>query len=596
MAVLMHILVYISAVNHVLGASLSVSGSSRYAELNRPFTLTCTVSQAANLIDKVLFITRASTDAFASLRQNMASCSVFNVARPGYTVSCGSGTDSSSSSTKTYSLTINRAAEHDAKDWWCDLSTAKTRSNTFSLQFSRGPDSVTLSPPPPGSVAEGDSLTVTCAASCNPPCSYSWTLGNQRISATSQLTLTNINRSQTGNVYMCTATNSLIPKSKTKQFTLTVYYGPDSVQLNTTSPLTVKEGDDVAVPCGATNCSPSCSFMWKFKSQIKSSSDVLSLNNIQRSSAGSPRLDHRVSFQKEFATAVGGDVTLKISVIANPTPTFTWYNLTDGNKNRLGSRSPATTGVSAVGKLTLTNVQHGDIGTYQVVVSNGAKDTDLVKNVTLDVSGSPNIPSALSVWSSDPHSVSVAWLEGFNGGSEQTFLVQYRVDTISRWTNVTEVILEKGVNTIQKAVISNLQPKTRYLVRVLAYNIYGYKGFTKEQETLTLPPGESFLPTSSNKLTGEGIALGIVIGIATAVWIETFFVILWRRGFVCASSKSDGKQSEGNVHQHGQLDDTRRGNRTELDNSGDQANTYEGLGIREDTPYAKMELYENLKT
>ncbi|XP_041346965.1 CD166 antigen homolog, partial [Gigantopelta aegis] len=150
-----------------------------------------------------------------------------------------------------------------------------------------GPDSVTLNPSPSASVAEGFSLTVTCAATgCNPPCSYAWTRGNQQISSTSQLKLTNINRSQTENVYTCTATNSLIPKSETKQFTLTVYYGPDSVQLNTTSPLTVKEGEDVAVSCEATNCSPSCSFKWMFKSQSKSTSSVLSLNNIQRSAAG----------------------------------------------------------------------------------------------------------------------------------------------------------------------------------------------------------------------------------------------------------------------------------------------------------------------
>ncbi|XP_041346803.1 Down syndrome cell adhesion molecule-like protein 1 homolog [Gigantopelta aegis] len=577
-----------------------------------------------------------------------------------------------------------------------------------------GPDSVTLSPPPHGSVAEGGSLTVTCAASCKPPCSYSWTPGNQQISPASQLKLTNINRRQTGNVYTCTATNSFLSTSKTKQFTLTVYYGPDSVQLNTTSPLTVKEGNDVAVSCEATNCFPSCSFTWKFNSQSKPSSDVLSLNNIQRSAAGdymctarnrnthksldtiitldvhyqssissltlnslstpvtvdeltpmilrcdvdsnpgshikllnksqtlrevthskqaeytwneagcldtehymceagnniksavsesvqlvvrcSPRLDHRVPFQKEFTRAIGGNVTLKISVIANPTPTFTWYKLTDGNRNNIGSSSSPTTDVTAAGKHTLTDIQHGDIGTYQVVVSNGAKNTDLVKNLTLYVAGPPNIPSDLTVWSSDPHSVLVAWIGGFNGGSEQTFVVQYRADRTSQWTNLTNVIPENGVNTIQKAGIPNLQPKTRYLVRVLAYNRYGYEDFTKAQKALTLPPGESFLPTSSHEVIGTGIAIGILIGIAIAVLTETVFVILWRRGYVCASSKSDGQQSKGNVHQHATLNDTRRGNSTELVNSDDQTNTYEGLGTRDDTPYAKMELYENLKT
>ncbi|XP_041379066.1 carcinoembryonic antigen-related cell adhesion molecule 20-like, partial [Gigantopelta aegis] len=285
MAVFMYILVSMTAVNHVLGASLSISESSSYAVLNQPFTLTCTVSQAANLNDKVQFFKKTLVSGFTSLSQNMASCSVFNDPPSGYTASCGSGTDSSSSTTKKYTLVINRAAVGDATDWWCDLNTATTRSNTFSLQISSGPDSITFSPPSPGPVAEGDSLTVMCTANCT-PCSYSWTLRNQPISPTSQLTLTNINRSQTGNVYTCTATNSFLSTSKTKQFTLTVNYGPDSVQLNSTSPLTVKEGDDVSVSCGATNCSPSCSFTWMFKSQIKSSSSVLPLNNIQRSATG----------------------------------------------------------------------------------------------------------------------------------------------------------------------------------------------------------------------------------------------------------------------------------------------------------------------
>ncbi|XP_041346834.1 igLON family member 5-like, partial [Gigantopelta aegis] len=135
----------------------------------------------------------------------------------------------------------------------------------------------------------------------------------------------------------------------------------------------------------------------------------------------SPRLDYRVPFQKEFAAAEGGNVTLKISVIANPTPTFTWYNLTNENKE-LGSGSSSTTDVSAVGKLTLTDVQQGDIGTYQVVVSNRAPRQDLVVNLTLDVAGPPNIPMNVTAWSNGSHSVSVSWIEAFNGGSNQTFL------------------------------------------------------------------------------------------------------------------------------------------------------------------------------
>ena len=82
-----------------------------------------------------------------------------------------------------------------------------------------------------------------------------------------------------------------------------------------------------------------------------------------------------------------GTVTMVISVIANPRPTFTWYKLTDGNRVNLESGTSTNTDVSAVGKYTLTNVQHKDIGTYQVVVSNGKPRPDLVVNFTLKVAG-----------------------------------------------------------------------------------------------------------------------------------------------------------------------------------------------------------------
>ena len=84
---------------------------------------------------------------------------------------------------------------------------------------------------------------------------------------------------------------------------------------------------------------------------------------------------------------MGGNVTMEISVIANPPPTFTWYKLTDGNRVKLGSGTSTNTSMSAVGKYTLTNVQQKDIGTYQVVVSNGKPRPDLVVNFILKVAG-----------------------------------------------------------------------------------------------------------------------------------------------------------------------------------------------------------------
>ena len=80
----------------------------------------------------------------------------------------------------------------------------------------------------------------------------------------------------------------------------------------------------------------------------------------------------------------------------------------------------------------------------------------------------------------------MSWIEESNGGSEQTFIVLYRRDTSTHWINHTEEFPEQILKNIHIRVVSNLEPKTRYLVRVLAYNKYGYKGSTKEREALTV--------------------------------------------------------------------------------------------------------------
>ena len=86
----------------------------------------------------------------------------------------------------------------------------------------------------------------------------------------------------------------------------------------------------------------------------------------------------------------------------------------------------------------------------------------------------------------------MSWIEESNGGSVQTFVVQYRLDTSKKWINHTEEFSERGDSRNHTAVISNLERKRRYLVRVMAFNKYGYKNFTKEQEAFTLE-GNVFL-------------------------------------------------------------------------------------------------------
>ena len=119
------------------GAVLELSGFPSYAVLNQPVTLTCTVSQAAELVDLVTFLKKTDKGLISVLKQEMSKCSAYsNSDSTKYTPSCGSGTDSSSSSIKKYVFYIKKVSASDVTEWWCELRTQQTRSNNFSLLLS----------------------------------------------------------------------------------------------------------------------------------------------------------------------------------------------------------------------------------------------------------------------------------------------------------------------------------------------------------------------------------------------------------------------------------------------------------------------------
>ena len=119
------------------GPSLSISGSSSYVVLTQPLTLTCTVSHAAGFSDMVIFSHSIHLISVGTLSQNASSCTVLIPPPESYSVSCGSGTDISSSTTKIYTLKIKRVRVSDVTDWWCELYTARALSKKLNLQYKR---------------------------------------------------------------------------------------------------------------------------------------------------------------------------------------------------------------------------------------------------------------------------------------------------------------------------------------------------------------------------------------------------------------------------------------------------------------------------
>ncbi|XP_041375053.1 carcinoembryonic antigen-related cell adhesion molecule 20-like [Gigantopelta aegis] len=207
------------------GASIHLSGSSTYVELNQTFVFTCTVKQAANLNDRIVFYRKVNS--VMTIRQKMATCYMFSGIPKGYNASCGAGTDSITSVTKNYTIVINKAADIDDENWWCELNDVYKVSNTIFLHVYYGPDPGSIKFNSTIFVEEGHDMTVDCTADCNPPCDYVWALGDNHITTSPLLNLTDLSRNQDGNVYNCTVTNSAVARSISKNYTLEISYDPE---------------------------------------------------------------------------------------------------------------------------------------------------------------------------------------------------------------------------------------------------------------------------------------------------------------------------------------------------------------------------------
>ncbi|XP_041372974.1 uncharacterized protein LOC121386210 [Gigantopelta aegis] len=206
------------------------------------------------------------------------------------------------------------------------------------------------------------------------------------------------------------------------------------------------------------------------------------------------------------------------------------------------SLTPGTPHFTSRPVLILSNINMSQTGsTYTCTAKNIGSDASRSNQFLLIVHSTPIIPSNISTRSISPTVVSVTWVEEFNGGSAQMFLVQYRGDATSQWTNFTEIVSERGINTKHTIRIPDLHPKTRYLVRVLAFNKYGYKNFTEEQDILT---AEASVP---NKLD----MLPVVVG-GSVSGLIILILLLVVAILVCRRSNNKDKDTDDHIYDSSQ--------------------------------------------
>ncbi|WAR04220.1 CEAM5-like protein [Mya arenaria] len=232
-----------------------------------------------------------------------------------------------------------------------------------------GPDNVSLSPSTTDyMVTEGDNLAaITCSATCNPACTYTWSRSGVTVSSTDTLVLSEIER-RDGGSYICMARN---PESN----------GPEKVLISpATGFYTLTEGDNLVIKCSAT-CSPPCTYTWSGSIDpwtipwvTLSYKATLNIGQIKRLDAGSYICAARNSIssvpahdgpdnvfinpsQTSYTMTEGHMVgAIKCFTTCNPSCEYTW------------SRSGRT--VRSNDTLNLGEVERGEAGSYVCTARN----------------------------------------------------------------------------------------------------------------------------------------------------------------------------------------------------------------------------------
>ncbi|XP_071095562.1 hemicentin-1-like isoform X2 [Haliotis cracherodii] len=395
-------------------------------------------------------------------------------------------------------------------------------------------------------VNESEDLTIHCSAEANPDVtSVVWTKQSVggRISDNGTLLLKNIRKTDAG-VYVCTATNTVTRcrgrpqnKSSTSDIRLDVQHAPEILSFRVTSgDRTVTEHDNVTLLCHISSYPASTIEIRNRTSSIGTGTSIKTLGasiedvgclhtgtyTCSAKNVFGQAVEQNKSLQVKcapklygstpvFRSSLNRTVTLNLTVIAFPKPTFTWRKIQNGRP--LNCTKGATEGVRVTGSVTISDVKENDFRNYTVEVSNSEGSVNL--NVMLISASSPETPKRLQASTNSPRSLTVTWEKAFNGGATQRFEIQYR-EPGGQWTTHPS---RPGEGDALHLDIDDLEPGTVYQIRMSACNEHGVSDYTDVIRVAT----ES--DVTANYSLIAGIA-GAVVLIAFGIFIT--IVLLWR--------------------------------------------------------------------
>lgn len=159
---------------------------------------------------------------------------------------------------------------------------------------------------------------------------------------------------------------------------------------------------------------------------------------------------------------------------------------------------------------------------------------------TVIVASVPDQPMEFRLLSVIENTALFFWIKGFDGGTEQIFVIQLADDRQNNWSNKTYVYeYEENSYLYDKAYIANITNvrSGSYSVRLLAVNAVGYAKPVLLNSTVVFSPTDCVVQMES--CTNIGAAVGWSVASITGVTLIVIVVVI-----VIRKTRTEWKQKE----------------------------------------------------
>ncbi|KAL3860882.1 hypothetical protein ACJMK2_006978 [Sinanodonta woodiana] len=180
--------------------------------------------------------------------------------------------------------------------------------------------------------------------------------------------------------------------------------------------------------------------------------------------------------------------------------------------------------------LEIKNVTEEDFVTYQVLLQNSAGNISH-SSLSLRPRGRPDIPRDVQIITNriTTTSVDIEWLSGFHGGSNQTFVIEYRKQVDKSWSNYSRNVFGGLMqNKYFNIIIEDLHQNTLYFFQLYAWNEFG------RSEYSTTINATTFAESNKQDVIDKGpdeVIIGIAVGVVVflSVIVAVVGIILYKR-------------------------------------------------------------------